>query len=69
MIRRKLYGWWDENERVFRLSPMPPDSPTRRCVSIEEPSDLREFIQKKRIDVFWWPPLPSRFAYLTTQVR
>ncbi len=62
MIRRELFGWFDPKIQAYRLSKIPPDCPIRPCLTFETKEETREFIQRKRAIVHWWPPLPNRVA-------
>ena len=59
MIRRRYYGWWDEKDKVFRLSLVPPDCPVRPSLALETKAEADEWLRRKRGDVYWWPPLPG----------
>lgn len=59
LIRRLYYGWYDLKAQNFRLSAYPPDSPVRPSVTIETKADVMAIIEKKRADIYWWPPLPQ----------
>ena len=62
MIRRQYYGWIDRRDGLIRLSLKPHDAPIRPSVGFEEPEDARDFINRKRARVYWWPPLPNDLA-------
>lgn len=57
--RRQYYGWFDPTERVYRLSLYPPDAPVRAAVEYQNRSEVNAVLEKKRGDVYWWPPLPQ----------
>jgi hypothetical protein len=57
LIRRLYYGWMTK-DGTFRVSAYPPDSPVRPSVVIQTKAEVVAMIEKKRADIYWWPPLP-----------
>lgn len=57
--RRQYYGWFDRTERVYRLTLYAPDAPVRPAVEYQNRSEVNAVLEKKRSDVYWWPPLPQ----------
>lgn len=57
-IRRQYYGWL-EDERFF-LSRLPPDAPVRPSTTLDSVDDVKALLQRRGVEIFWWPPLPDR---------
>ena len=55
--RTQYYGWFDRARRTFRVSRLPPDSPVRPSAEFYNKQEIDEFMERKRGDVLWSPPL------------
>jgi len=60
-IKRTLFAWYDAkavaSER-FRVSLFPADAPVRPSVAVADKKTVLQMAEKKRAQVYWWPPLP-----------
>lgn len=59
MIRRQLYGWFDQRRMTFRTSPYPPDAPVRPSTEYPTKAAVMEMARKKRANIMWIPPLTT----------
>lgn len=57
MIKKTLFGWFDQTRQEWRLSQYPPDAPVRPSVKFPDKNTLLKFAERKRATVLWWPPL------------
>lgn len=58
MIRRQYFGWLKDDR--FFLSLYPPDAPVRPSISFDTADEVKALLSsRRRIDVYWWPPLPD----------
>lgn len=55
--RRKFFGWYDQRRNAFLLSTWPPDAPVRPSIGFDDKAELKSFIDRKRCQVTWLPPL------------
>jgi hypothetical protein len=53
-----FYGWYDAPNKQLRLSAFPPDAPVRPSVEISSVEAAQALAERKRADIYWWPPLP-----------
>jgi hypothetical protein len=60
--RLLLYGWYDEKRGKFFVSKLPPDAPVRPAVPLDSINDVQAMLDRKRADIYWWPPLPPHIS-------
>jgi hypothetical protein len=59
VTRRLYYGWFDRVNNMFRLSLYAPDAPVRPSLEVATKAEAIAYAERKRADVYWWPPLPG----------
>jgi hypothetical protein len=62
VIKRLYYGWLDPKTGSFRVSRYPPDAPVRPSAEFSTKADVMSAMQRKRAEIYWWPPLPEELS-------
>lgn len=57
--RHLFYGWYDPNQKEYRVSRYPADAPCRPSISFENLSEVTDMLRRRRAEIMWWPPLPQ----------